>query len=98
MILFDSDSLHVSQMQDSQDPLANSLLQPQFPGTLVLELDWLPLRTEKNDPMVLCIAGADSSFRLVEVNMYVPELFLSFWILFYVHIVFICLRMSRLYL
>ncbi|XP_048331583.2 uncharacterized protein LOC107428416 isoform X1 [Ziziphus jujuba] len=54
---------------DSADPLANSLLQPQFPGTLVLELDWLPLRTEKNDPLVLCIAGADSSFRLVEVNM-----------------------------
>ncbi|RVX11120.1 hypothetical protein CK203_013178 [Vitis vinifera] len=51
---------------DSQDPLANSLLQPQFPGTLVLELDWLPLRTDKNDPLVLCIAGADSSFRLVE--------------------------------
>ncbi|KAJ9688671.1 hypothetical protein PVL29_014362 [Vitis rotundifolia] len=54
---------------DSQDPLANSLLQPQFPGTLVLELDWLPLRTDKNDPLVLCIAGADSSFRLVEVNI-----------------------------
>jgi hypothetical protein len=88
---------HVSQMQDSQDPLANSLLQPQFPGTLVLELDWLPLRTQKNDPMVLCIAGADGSFCLVEVNMYVPELFLSFWILFYVLTVFICLRMSRLY-
>ncbi|KAF8407139.1 hypothetical protein HHK36_006264 [Tetracentron sinense] len=56
---------------DSQDPLANSLLQPQFPGTLVLELDWLPLRTDKNEPLVLCIAGADSSFRLIEVNMYV---------------------------
>ncbi|XP_052199834.1 uncharacterized protein LOC127806520 isoform X2 [Diospyros lotus] len=54
---------------DSQDPLANSLLQPQFPGTLVLELDWLPLRTDKNDPLVLCVAGADSSFRLVEVNV-----------------------------
>ncbi|CAK9170951.1 unnamed protein product [Ilex paraguariensis] len=53
---------------DSPDPLANSLLQPQFPGTLVLELDWLPLRSGKNDPLVLCIAGADSSFRLVEVN------------------------------
>lgn len=87
--------VHVSHMQDSQDPLANSLLQPQFPGTLVLELDWLPLRSDKNDPLVLCIAGADSSFRLVEVNMYVPELFLSFWILFYVLFVFICLRMSR---
>jgi len=78
LLLFDPDSLHVSRMQDSQDPLANSLLQPQCPGTLVLELDWLPSRTDKNDPLVLCIAGADSSFRLVEVNMYVPELFLSF--------------------
>ncbi|CAN4103717.1 unnamed protein product [Withania somnifera] len=54
---------------DSPDPLANSLLQHQFPGTLVLELDWLPLRSDKNDPLVLCIAGADSSFRLVEVNI-----------------------------
>jgi hypothetical protein len=55
--------------QDSPDPLANSLLQPQFPGTLVLELDWLPLRTDKNDPLVLCIAGADGSFRLVDINV-----------------------------
>ncbi|XP_043724935.1 WD repeat-containing protein 11-like isoform X2 [Telopea speciosissima] len=54
---------------DTHDPLANSLLQPQFPGTLVLELDWLPLRTDKNEPLVLCIAGADSSFRLIEVNI-----------------------------
>ncbi|XVE54449.1 hypothetical protein DITRI_Ditri03aG0082400 [Diplodiscus trichospermus] len=54
---------------DSPEPLANSLLQPQFPGTLVLELDWLPLRTDKNDPLVLCIAGADSSFRLFEANI-----------------------------
>ncbi|KAL6585966.1 hypothetical protein OROMI_002610 [Orobanche minor] len=53
---------------DSSDPLANSLLQPQFPGTLVLELDWLPLRTNKDDPLILCIAGADSSFRLVQLN------------------------------
>ncbi|GKA99446.1 transducin/WD40 repeat family protein, partial [Tanacetum coccineum] len=58
-----------SDSQDSPDPLANSLLQPQFPGTLVLELDWLPVRTDKNDPLVLCITGADSSFRLVEVNI-----------------------------
>ncbi|XP_030473657.1 uncharacterized protein LOC115691215 [Syzygium oleosum] len=54
---------------DSQDPLANSLLQPQFPGTLVLELDWLSVRSAKDDPLVLCIAGADSSFRLIEVNI-----------------------------
>ncbi|RWR73368.1 WD repeat-containing protein 11 [Cinnamomum micranthum f. kanehirae] len=52
---------------DTPDPLANALLQPQFPGTLVLELDWLPLRTDKTEPLVLCIAGADSSFRLIEV-------------------------------
>ncbi|KAL9685127.1 hypothetical protein QQ045_022574 [Rhodiola kirilowii] len=54
---------------DSQDPLANSLLQPQFQGTVVLDLDWLHLRNDKSDPLVLCIAGADSSFRLVEVNV-----------------------------
>ncbi|EXB96864.1 hypothetical protein L484_016637 [Morus notabilis] len=54
---------------DSPDPMANSLLEPQFPGTLVLELDWVPSRTDKNDPLVLCIAGADSSFRLLEVKV-----------------------------
>ncbi|KAF6145440.1 hypothetical protein GIB67_032563 [Kingdonia uniflora] len=54
---------------DSADPLANSLLQPQLSGTLVLELDWFPLRTNKNEPLLLCIAGADSSFRLIEVNI-----------------------------
>ncbi|KAF9616519.1 hypothetical protein IFM89_029980, partial [Coptis chinensis] len=58
-----------SLTKDSQDPLANSLLQPQLSGTLVLELDWLPLRTDKDEPLVLCIAGADSSFRLMEVNI-----------------------------
>ncbi|KVH96665.1 hypothetical protein Ccrd_001250, partial [Cynara cardunculus var. scolymus] len=46
----------------------------KFPGTLVLELDWLPVRTDKNDPLVLCIAGADSSFRLIQVNMYASHL------------------------
>lgn len=55
--------------QDSSDPLANALLQPQSPGTLVLELDWLTRRTDRNEPLVLCIAGADSSLRLIEVNM-----------------------------
>ncbi|KAM0932569.1 putative transcription factor WD40-like family [Dioscorea sansibarensis] len=54
---------------DTSDPLANALLQPQSPGTLVLELDWLPMRTNKDEPLVLCIAGADSSFRLIEVNI-----------------------------
>lgn len=68
--------------QDSPDPLANSLLQPQLPGTLVLELDWLPLRTDKDEPLVLCIAGADSSFRLIEVNMYVA-CFLLFPVIFH---------------
>ncbi|KAJ4758363.1 Transducin family protein / WD-40 repeat family protein [Rhynchospora pubera] len=54
---------------DTPDPLANSLLQPQSPGTLVLELDWLPMRTNKDEPLVLSIAGADSSFRLIEINI-----------------------------
>jgi hypothetical protein len=67
-VLFYDNTFSVFDL-DSQDPLANSLLQPQFPGTLVLELDWLPVRTDKNDPLVLCIAGADSSFRLFEVNI-----------------------------
>ncbi|CAB4319020.1 unnamed protein product [Prunus armeniaca] len=67
-VLFYDNTFSVFDL-DSPDPLANSLLQPQFPGTLVLELDWLPLRTDKNDPLLLCIAGADSSFRLVEINI-----------------------------
>uniref|UniRef100_A0A7N0UK41 WD repeat-containing protein 11 n=2 Tax=Kalanchoe fedtschenkoi TaxID=63787 RepID=A0A7N0UK41_KALFE len=67
-VLFYDNTFSVYDL-DSQDPLANSLLQPQFPGTLVLELDWLHLRNDKSDPLVLCIAGADSSFRLVEVNI-----------------------------
>ncbi|KAK1418470.1 hypothetical protein QVD17_27615 [Tagetes erecta] len=67
-VLFNDNTFSVFDL-DSPDPLANSLLQPQFPGTLVLELDWLPVRTDKNDPLVLCITGADSSFRLVEVNV-----------------------------
>nr|GLL20426.1 WD repeat-containing protein 11-like [Ipomoea trifida] len=67
-VLFYDNTFSVFDL-DSTDPLANSLLQPQFPGTLVLELDWLPVRNDKNDPLVLCIAGADSSFRVVEVNI-----------------------------
>ncbi|XP_041999067.1 WD repeat-containing protein 11-like isoform X2 [Salvia splendens] len=67
-VLFYDNTFSVFDL-DSPDPLANSLLQPQFPGTLVLELDWLPLRTDKDDPLVLCIAGAESSFRLVELNV-----------------------------
>ncbi|VVB04815.1 unnamed protein product [Arabis nemorensis] len=65
-VLFNDNTFSVFDL-DSPDPLAQSLLQPQIPGTLVLELDWLPLRTDKNDPLVLCIAGADSTFRLVEI-------------------------------
>ncbi|CAH8306254.1 unnamed protein product [Eruca vesicaria subsp. sativa] len=65
-VLFNDNTFSVYDL-DSPDPVAQSLLQPQIPGTLVLELDWLPLRTDKSDPLVLCIAGADSTFRLVEV-------------------------------
>ncbi|CAA6672652.1 unnamed protein product [Spirodela intermedia] len=67
-VLFNDNTFSVYDL-DTQDPLANALLQPQFPGTLVLELDWLPTRTHKNEPFVLCITGADSSFRLIEVNI-----------------------------
>lgn len=67
-VLFNDNTFSVFDL-DSADPLANSLLQTQYPGTLVLELDWLPVRTDKNDPLVLCIAGADSSFRLIQVNI-----------------------------
>ncbi|XP_076929183.1 uncharacterized protein LOC143593436 [Bidens hawaiensis] len=67
-VLFNDNIFSVFDL-DSQDPLANSLLQTQYPGTLVLELDWLPVRTDKNDPLILCIAGADSSFRLIQVNI-----------------------------
>ncbi|KAG8367427.1 hypothetical protein BUALT_Bualt16G0070700 [Buddleja alternifolia] len=67
-VLFQDNTFSVFDL-DSPDPLANSLLQPQFPGTLVLELDWLALRTNKDDPLVLCMAGADSSFRIVELNV-----------------------------
>uniref|UniRef100_A0A0E0CF78 Uncharacterized protein n=1 Tax=Oryza meridionalis TaxID=40149 RepID=A0A0E0CF78_9ORYZ len=59
---------------DSADPLANALLQPQSPGTLVLELDWLSTRTKKDEPLVLCIAGADSSFRLIEALRMILQL------------------------
>ncbi|KAK4784437.1 hypothetical protein SAY86_018805 [Trapa natans] len=65
-VLFYDNTFSVYDL-DSADPLANSILQPQFPGTLVLELDWLSVRMDKSDPLVLCIAGADSSFRLIEV-------------------------------
>ncbi|KAJ1443908.1 WD40-repeat-containing domain superfamily [Sesbania bispinosa] len=56
-VLFYDNTFSVFDL-DSPDPLANSLLQPQFPGTLVLELDWLPLRSDKNDPLDM-IGGLD---------------------------------------
>jgi hypothetical protein len=55
-------------VQDTHDPLANTLVQPHLGGILVLELDWYPLRPDKNEPLLLCIAGADGSFRLLEVQ------------------------------
>ncbi|KAI4380639.1 hypothetical protein MLD38_006806 [Melastoma candidum] len=68
VVLFYDNAFSVYDL-DSSDPVANSLIQPQFPGTLVLELDWLPVRMDKNDPLVLCLVGADSSFRLIEVKI-----------------------------
>ncbi|MBA0764375.1 hypothetical protein Gotri_013731 [Gossypium trilobum] len=71
-VLFYDNTFSVFDL-DSPEPLVNSLLQPLCPGTLVLELDWLPLWTE-NDPLVLCIAGADSSFRLYEALRMILQL------------------------
>lgn len=58
----------VMAVQDTHDPLAHTLVQPHLGGILVLELDWYPLRPDKNEPLLLCIAGADGSFRLLEVQ------------------------------
>jgi hypothetical protein len=66
-VLFNDHSFAVYDL-DTQDPLANALVQPQLGGILVLELEWNPLRTDRNEPLMLCIAGADSSFRLLEVQ------------------------------
>lgn len=66
-VLFNDNTFSIFDL-DTQDPLANAILQPQFAGILVLELDWFPLRVDKKEPLLLCIAGADSSFRLLEVN------------------------------
>ncbi|XP_048608744.1 WD repeat-containing protein 11 isoform X2 [Brassica napus] len=54
---------------DSPDPLAISLIRPQIPGSLILELDWLALGTSRFDSLVLCVVGTDGSFRLVEVRV-----------------------------
>lgn len=66
-VLFNDNTFSIFDL-DTQDPLANAILQPQFAGILVLEIDWFPLRVDKKEPLLLCIAGADSSFRLLEVN------------------------------
>lgn len=57
-------------LQNTQDPLKNAIVQSQIGGILVSELDWFPIRFADSDIMLLCIAGADGSFRLLEVNMY----------------------------
>ncbi|KAH7442491.1 hypothetical protein KP509_03G091500 [Ceratopteris richardii] len=54
---------------NTQDPLKSAIFQSQIGGVLVLELDWFPLRFDESESFLLCIAGADSSFRLLEVNM-----------------------------
>ncbi|KAJ4872030.1 Transducin family protein / WD-40 repeat family protein [Raphanus sativus] len=54
---------------DTPDPLAISVIRPQIPGTLILELDWLALGTSRVNSLVLCVVGTDSSFRLVEVRV-----------------------------
>lgn len=58
----------IAVVQDTHDPVACTLVQPHLGGILVLELDWYPLRADKNEPLILCIAGADGSFRLLEVQ------------------------------
>ncbi|KAF2582469.1 hypothetical protein F2Q68_00002059 [Brassica cretica] len=54
---------------DSPDPLAISLIRPQIPGSLILELDWLALGNSRFDSLVLCVVGTDGSFRHVEVHV-----------------------------
>ncbi|XP_024388450.1 uncharacterized protein [Physcomitrium patens] len=66
-VLFNDHSFAVYDL-DTHDPLTHSLVQPHLGGILVLELDWYPLRPDKNEPLLLCIAGADGSFRLLEVQ------------------------------
>ncbi|XP_024526780.1 WD repeat-containing protein 11 [Selaginella moellendorffii] len=66
-VLFNDNTFAVYDL-DTQDPVANSLVQPQLAGMLVLELDWYPLRIEKQDPLQLCLVGADGSFRMLEIQ------------------------------
>lgn len=66
-VLFNDHTFAVYDL-NTQDPLKNAIVQSQLGGVLVLELDWFPLRFEESGFMLLCIAGADSSFRLLEVN------------------------------
>ncbi|KAL3689312.1 hypothetical protein R1sor_015621 [Riccia sorocarpa] len=66
-VLFSDHTFAVYEL-DTQDPVANALVHPQLGGIYVLELDWFPLRADKNEPLLLCIAGADGSFRLLEIS------------------------------
>eukprot|EP00250_Pteridium_aquilinum_P015429 c22572_g1_i1 orf=475-4656(+) len=66
-VLFNDHTFSVYDL-NTQDPLKNAIVQSQLGGVLVLELDWFPLRLQENESLLLCIAGADSSFRLLEVN------------------------------
>ncbi|KAK8918234.1 hypothetical protein KSP39_PZI022071 [Platanthera zijinensis] len=45
--------------------------------TLILELDWLPMRNRKDEPLVMCIAGAGSSFRHIEIFVEYNDLLTS---------------------
>ncbi|KAL2631416.1 hypothetical protein R1flu_016102 [Riccia fluitans] len=66
-VLFNDHTFAVYEL-DTQDPVANALVHPQLGGIYVLELDWFPLRADKNEPLLLCIVGADGSFRLLEIS------------------------------
>ncbi|KAJ7557212.1 hypothetical protein O6H91_05G117000 [Diphasiastrum complanatum] len=66
-VLFNDNTFVIYDL-DAQDPIANALVQPQLAGILVLELDWFPVRSDKQDPLLLCVIGADNSFRLLDVH------------------------------
>ncbi|XP_023633629.1 WD repeat-containing protein 11 isoform X2 [Capsella rubella] len=73
-VLFNDNTFSVFDL-DSPDPLAQSLLQPQIPGTLVLELDWLPLRTDKNEKKAGFVPQSKSvKERFRPMPMYSPIL------------------------
>ncbi|MCO5563310.1 hypothetical protein L7F22_016950 [Adiantum nelumboides] len=66
-VLFNDHTYAVYDL-NTQDPLKKAIVQSQLGGVLVLELDWFPFRLDESEPLLLCVAGADSSFRLLEVN------------------------------